>query len=83
MYGVPGTVNTNVLPYGQMGHPPPGSIGYRCLQSFVMPGPHMVQYGRPSVSGPIPETIPTIQTPHFTGNTLSLVLCFLQCIGKI
>lgn len=68
LYSMQGTVNTNVLPYGQMGHSPTSSLGYRSAQNFVMPRhPHILQYGRPTVSGTITEAIPAIQTPYFTG----------------
>lgn len=66
MYGLQGTINTN-LSYGQMAHPSPGTLGYRAIQGFVMPGPQIVQYGRPNVSGATTETIPTTQMPYLTG----------------
>lgn len=71
MFGLPGTVNTN-LPYGQMSHPSPGSLGYRPVQGFLMPSPQIVQYGRPSVSGATAETIPANQVPYLTGITFVL-----------
>ncbi|KAI7985143.1 AP-1 complex subunit mu-2 [Camellia lanceoleosa] len=38
IYGVPGTVNTNIVPYGQMGHPLSGNHGYPTIQGYVTPG---------------------------------------------
>lgn len=67
LYNVPGSVNTNAYSYGQLVHPG-GSLAYRPIQGFLMPGPHPVQYGRPNVSGPMPETIPSIQAPFASGN---------------
>ena len=68
MYGIQGGVNTNLLPYGQIGLPSPNSVGYSTLQNLVMPAPHIVQYGRPNFTGATAETIPSIQTPQNTGN---------------
>ncbi|WOG83968.1 hypothetical protein DCAR_0103147 [Daucus carota subsp. sativus] len=73
MYSVPGAAGTNAFPYGQLGQP--GTLGYRPIQGFVMPGgpgPHLMQYGRPNVSGAISETIPTVQAPYFTGMSPSM-----------
>lgn len=67
MYSVPGAVNTNAFSYGQLGHP--GNLGYRPIQGYMTPGPHLMQYGRPNVSGAASETIPTIQATYLTGNT--------------
>ncbi|CAL5428800.1 unnamed protein product [Camellia sinensis] len=38
IYGVPGTVNTNIVPYGQMGHPFSSNHGYPTIQGYVTPG---------------------------------------------
>ncbi|KAF5949772.1 hypothetical protein HYC85_011765 [Camellia sinensis] len=47
IYGVPSTVNTNIVPYGQMGHPLSGNHGYPTIQGYVTPGRHVLQYGGP------------------------------------
>ncbi|XP_052191461.1 uncharacterized protein LOC127800724 [Diospyros lotus] len=65
MYGVPGTVNTNILPYGQMVHP---SQGYQTIQANLMPG-HVPLYGGPRVNGVTTETVVTTQPPYQTGIT--------------
>ncbi|KAM7515980.1 hypothetical protein LguiA_005563 [Lonicera macranthoides] len=67
MYGIQGGVSANVLPYGQIGLPPPNSARYSTLQNFVMPAPHIVQYGRPNFTVATAKTIPSIQTPQNTG----------------
>lgn len=66
MYNLPGSVNTNAYSYGQLGHP--GALGYRPVQGVLMPGPHLMQYGRPNVSGAMPETSPAIQASYLSGN---------------
>ncbi|CAL5411943.1 unnamed protein product [Camellia sinensis] len=45
IYGVPSTVNTNIVPYGQMGHPLSSNHGYPTIQGYVTPGRHVLQYG--------------------------------------
>ncbi|KAF5944284.1 hypothetical protein HYC85_018361 [Camellia sinensis] len=40
IYGVPSTVNTNIVPYGQMGHPLSSNHGYPTIQGYVTPGRH-------------------------------------------
>ncbi|KAL6959785.1 hypothetical protein U1Q18_039940 [Sarracenia purpurea var. burkii] len=67
MYGVPGTVNTNIPPYGQMGQTLPGSHGHTTIQGYVTPGRHVLQYGGPRVSGVTTETNVTNQAPYHTG----------------
>lgn len=67
IYGVPGTVNTNIVPYGQMGHPLSGNHGYPTIQGYVTPGRHVLQYGGPLVSGVTTDTIATTQAPYLAG----------------
>ncbi|KAL8172174.1 hypothetical protein V2J09_023978 [Rumex salicifolius] len=38
LYGVPGTGNAAIYPYGQMGHSIPNSHGYTPFQGYVAPG---------------------------------------------
>lgn len=81
MYNVPGAAGTSAFPYGQLGQP--GTLGYRPIQGFVMPGgpgPHLMQYGRPNVSGAMSETIPTVQAPYFTGN---IYLCLNNFVTQL
>lgn len=68
MYGVPGTVNPGVYPYGQVGHSPSGNPGYTTVQSYGIPGHHVVQFTGSNVSGASPVALPTIQTPYPAGN---------------
>ncbi|CAL5428512.1 unnamed protein product [Camellia sinensis] len=69
IYGVPSTVNTNIVPYGQMGHPLSGNHGYPTIQGYVTPGRHVLQYGGPLVSGVTTDTIATIQAQYLAGIT--------------
>ncbi|KAL7181467.1 hypothetical protein ACSBR1_040373 [Camellia fascicularis] len=64
IYGVPGTVNTNIVPYGQMGHPLSGNHGYPTIQGYVTPGRHVLQYGGPLVNGVTTDTIATTQAQY-------------------
>ncbi|CAL5327607.1 unnamed protein product [Camellia sinensis] len=67
IYGVPGTVNTNIVLYGQMGHPLSGNHGYPTIQGYVTPGRHVLQYGGPIVSGVTTDTIATTQAQYLAG----------------
>ncbi|KAF3972749.1 hypothetical protein CMV_003788 [Castanea mollissima] len=67
IYGVPGTVNTAVYPYGQMGQTIPGGHGYTAVPSYAMPGHQIVQFGGPSVNAITTSPMPTIQSPYPTG----------------
>ncbi|XP_028124052.1 uncharacterized protein LOC114321102 isoform X2 [Camellia sinensis] len=64
IYGVPSTVNTNIVPYGQMGHPLSGNHGYPTIQGYVTPGRHVLQYGGPLVNGVTTDTITITQTQY-------------------
>ncbi|KAK9948212.1 hypothetical protein M0R45_003798 [Rubus argutus] len=67
MYGVPGTVNPGVYPYGQVGHSLSGNPAYTTVQSYGIPGHHLMQFTGSSISGASPVPLPTIQTPYPTG----------------
>ncbi|XP_030951056.1 uncharacterized protein LOC126712634 [Quercus robur] len=67
IYGVPGTVNTAVYPYGQMGQTIPGGHGYTAVPSYAMPGHQIVQFGGPGVNAITTSPMPTIQSPYPTG----------------
>nr|GMD49209.1 RNA-binding protein 38-like [Ipomoea batatas]GMD56411.1 RNA-binding protein 38-like [Ipomoea batatas] len=48
--------------------PQPGSPGYTMMRGYLMPGPHMVQYHRPNVSGAITDgTTTAMQIPYHSG----------------
>ncbi|KAF8406748.1 hypothetical protein HHK36_008840 [Tetracentron sinense] len=72
MYGVPGTANTAIYPYGQLSQTLPGGHGYTTVQGYTMPGHHIVQYAGPNVNGVTTATIPTIQAPYPTGKDFLL-----------
>ncbi|XP_057975584.1 probable RNA-binding protein ARP1 isoform X2 [Malania oleifera] len=67
IYGVPGTVNPAVYPYGQLGQTMPGTHGYTTVQGYAMPGHQIVQFGGPSVNAITTSPVPTIQAPYPTG----------------
>ncbi|CAL5411359.1 unnamed protein product [Camellia sinensis] len=67
IYGVPSTVNTNIVPYGQMGHPLSGNHGYPTIQGYVIPGRHVLQYGGPLVNGVTTDTIAITQAQYLAG----------------
>ncbi|XXG64369.1 hypothetical protein AAC387_Pa05g2342 [Persea americana] len=68
IYGVPGTVNTAIYPFGQFGAQPlPSGHGYTAVQSYGVPSHHLIQFGGPSVNGVTSATIPTIQAPYPPG----------------
>ncbi|CAL5401935.1 unnamed protein product [Camellia sinensis] len=64
IYGVPSTVNTNIVPYGQMGHPLFGNHGYPTIQGYVTPGRHVLQYGGPLDNGVTTDTITITQAQY-------------------
>ncbi|CAL5386441.1 unnamed protein product [Camellia sinensis] len=64
IYGVPSTVNTNIVPYGQMGHPLSGNHGYPTIQGYVTPGRHVLQYGGPLVNRVTTDTIAITQAQY-------------------
>ncbi|GMP93726.1 hypothetical protein CsSME_00043439 [Camellia sinensis var. sinensis] len=68
IYGVPSTVNTNIVPYGQMGPPLSGNHGYPTIQGYVTPGRHVLQYGGPLVSGVTTDTIATTQAQYLAAS---------------
>ncbi|XP_021648393.2 uncharacterized protein LOC110641106 isoform X2 [Hevea brasiliensis] len=64
IYGVPGTVNTAIYPYGQLGQTLPGGHGYTTMQGYAIPGHHVMQFGGPSVNAITSSPVPTIQAPY-------------------
>ncbi|GMP37473.1 hypothetical protein CsSME_00009132 [Camellia sinensis var. sinensis] len=68
IYGVPSTVNTNIVPYGQMGHPLSGNHGYPTIQGYVTPGRHALQYGGPLVNGVTTDTITITQAQYLAAS---------------
>lgn len=71
IYGVPGTVNTAVYPYGQLGQTIPSGHGYTAVPSYAVPGHQVVQFGGPSVNAMTSSPMPTIQSPYPTGTFCS------------
>ncbi|XAR61505.1 hypothetical protein NMG60_11015947 [Bertholletia excelsa] len=67
LYGVPGTVNTAMYPYSQLGQTIPGGQGYTTVQGYTMPGHQLVQFAGPNANAITTSPIPTIQTPYPTG----------------
>ncbi|KAF2310264.1 hypothetical protein GH714_007465 [Hevea brasiliensis] len=67
IYGVPGTVNTAIYPYGQLGQTLPGGHGYTTVQGYAIPGHHVMQFGGPNVNAITSSPVPTIQAPYPAG----------------
>ncbi|KAM3252085.1 RNA-binding protein 24 [Capsicum chacoense] len=67
MYGMPSTVGTNTLQFGQLGAQP-GSPAYAFRG--LMPGPQMVQYQRPNASGTTTDSVPLLQLPYHSVKVL-------------
>lgn len=68
MYGIPSTVGTNTLQYGQLGAQP-GGPAY-AFRGHLMPGPQMVQYQRPNAGGTTTDNAPLMQLPYHSGVTM-------------
>ncbi|CAL5361937.1 unnamed protein product [Camellia sinensis] len=81
IYGVPSTVNTNIVPYGQMGHPLSGNHGYPTIQGYVTPGRHVLQYGGPLVNGVTTDTI-TITQAQYLADFCDANLQLLFTVGE-
>ncbi|KAH7684378.1 putative RNA-binding protein SEB4 (RRM superfamily) protein [Dioscorea alata] len=60
VHGVPGTVNTTIFPFGQLGMPYVSGHGY--AQGYTMPGHHYVQLTGPNVTGV--TALPLVQAPY-------------------
>ncbi|XP_034216123.1 RNA-binding protein 24 isoform X2 [Prunus dulcis] len=67
MYGVPGTVNAALYPYGQLGQTIPGGQGYPTVHGYAMPAQQIVQFGGPSVNAVTTTPVPPVQAPYPTG----------------
>lgn len=72
IYGLPGTVNTAVYPYGQLGQTVPGGHGYTPFQTYGMPGHQIVQFSGPSVNAITTSSMPTVQSPYPAGKFFCL-----------
>ncbi|XP_010539766.1 PREDICTED: RNA-binding protein 38-like isoform X2 [Tarenaya hassleriana] len=68
VYGVPGTVNTPVYPFGQLSQAVPSGHGYTSVQGYTVPGSHVLQLGGPSVSTMTTSSIPAIESPYPQGH---------------
>ncbi|KAK9164768.1 hypothetical protein Syun_005670 [Stephania yunnanensis] len=67
IYGVPGTINSPVYPYGQLRQPLHSAQGYTALHGYAMPGHHLVQFS--VVAAPVPaqpQFIVPAHSPEFT-----------------
>ncbi|XP_010537234.1 PREDICTED: probable RNA-binding protein ARP1 [Tarenaya hassleriana] len=67
VYGVPGTVNTPVYPYGQLSQTVPGGHGYTAVQGYTVPGSHLLQLGGSSISAMGTSPMPAVQSPFPQG----------------
>lgn len=67
VYGVPGTTNSAVFPYGQLSQNIPGGHGYTMLQGYAMPGHQIVQFADPGVNVMTDLSTSTSQSSFPTG----------------
>ncbi|KAK1554982.1 hypothetical protein Q3G72_020014 [Acer saccharum] len=67
IYGVPGTVNTAIYPYGQMGQTISGGHGYSPVQGYSMPSHQIVQFSGPGVNAISTSPMATVQAPYPAG----------------
>jgi len=66
LYGVPGTVNTTIYPYGQLGQAIPGGHGYSAMQGYTVPGHQIVPYAS-NVNAITTSPMPAIQASFPSG----------------
>lgn len=82
VHGVPGTVNTTIFPFGQLGMPYVSGHGY--AQGYTMPGHHYVQLTGPNVTGV--TALPLVQAPYNAGKLRdlrnSLDVCFWRMCNQ-
>ncbi|GAA0158261.1 RNA metabolism protein [Lithospermum erythrorhizon] len=67
IYGVPGTINTTMHPYSQLGQTVPANPGYPAMQGYGIPSHQILQFGGANVNPATPSSVPTIQAPFLTG----------------
>ncbi|PON33395.1 Splicing factor-like protein [Parasponia andersonii] len=67
IYGLPGTVNTAIYPYGQVSQTVPSGQGYTSMHGYAMPSHQMVQFGGPGVNSLTTSPMPTMQASYPTG----------------
>lgn len=68
LYGMPGTSNASVYPYGQVGQSVPGGVpgshGYTTLQGYAMPGHQIMPFSSPAMTT---SPVPGLQPPYHPG----------------
>ncbi|XP_073002729.1 uncharacterized protein [Typha latifolia] len=67
VYGLPGTLNTAVLPYGEFTHSLPGGHGYTPAPAHALPGHYLLQLSGPNVNAVTTTAIPAIQPAYPAG----------------
>ncbi|PKI33679.1 RNA-binding protein 38 [Punica granatum] len=67
LYGVPGTANSAVYPYGQLSQTVPGGHGYMTMQGYAVPGHQIVQFSGLGVNAMTNPPTPTGQASYPTG----------------
>ncbi|KAK9756627.1 hypothetical protein RND81_01G110300 [Saponaria officinalis] len=66
LYGVPGTPNAPLYPYGQLGQSVPGGQAYNAMQTYTMPSHQIVQFNSHGVNA-MSSPMPSIQTQYHPG----------------
>ncbi|KAI4336675.1 hypothetical protein L6164_015171 [Bauhinia variegata] len=67
IYGVPGTVNTTLYPYGQISQAIPSGHSYTAMQGYAVPGHQIVPFGGSNVNAMTTSPMPAIQAPYPSG----------------
>lgn len=67
VYGVPGTGNSTVYPYGQLSQAVPGGHGYWTMQGYPVPGHQIVRFAGQGVNAAASPPTPMSQTSYPAG----------------
>ncbi|KAK4794281.1 hypothetical protein SAY86_012275 [Trapa natans] len=67
VYGLPGTGDPAVYPYGQLSQTIPGGHGYTAMQGYGVPGHQIVQLTGPGMNTITSPPTPTGQSSYPTG----------------
>lgn len=70
IYGVPGTTNTAIYPYGQLGQAISPGHANTALQGYALPGHHIVHFGGPSANAMTTSHMSSVQVSYPTGKLL-------------
>lgn len=83
IYGVPGTGNSTIYPYGQLSQTVPSGHGYTTMQGYAVPGPQIVQLTGPGVNAITNPPTPTGQASYPTGKIFRFRVHGSACLIKV